>query len=383
MRARTTTRGLLAAAVALFVSLRGVARADDVVFLKNGGRVRGVVVVESPRDGVRIKLADGRIRDVPAAEVDRVAYDADAAAPAPAAPTAPAEPAPAEPPPVLPPSAPPAPPPPPPPKTGALSVDADEKALVTIDGAEAGWTPLHVDRVDAGRHTVEVRYAGGGSARSSVVVEADEDATVSFRVTDTEKAFRPRRGVHLGGSVDGVWTHATGLANYGGGRGTVFVDVGVAPVLDLRAGAYGASSAGEYAAYYSSFGGVAWLVFRAGPKLLVQLGAHGGYAPVTELRSWEPGPLGNVARDGGANAAPSLDTSRELGSGPVVGPEMALGLSLGSSRQWELAARERLTALFGQRSGDPDVVLETSLGVTYLFLAPEQRRPNTRARRDR
>lgn len=61
---------------------------DDTVFLKNGGRVRGTVLVEDPAKGVTLKLADGTSRTVPAAEVKNVEYAAAAgastAAPAPA-----------------------------------------------------------------------------------------------------------------------------------------------------------------------------------------------------------------------------------------------------------------------------------------------------------
>jgi hypothetical protein len=59
---------------------------DDTVILKNGGRVRGTVLVEDPGKGVTIKLADGTTRTVPAADVKNVQYGAPAAAPAPAAP---------------------------------------------------------------------------------------------------------------------------------------------------------------------------------------------------------------------------------------------------------------------------------------------------------
>ncbi len=53
------------------------ARADDVVLLKDGGRVKGTVMVEDKTSGVSVKLADGTTRQVAASDVDRVEYAAD------------------------------------------------------------------------------------------------------------------------------------------------------------------------------------------------------------------------------------------------------------------------------------------------------------------
>jgi hypothetical protein len=64
--------------------------ADDTVFLKSGGRIRGTVMVEDPSSGVRVKLSDGTVREVPAADVARVEYASDAHSAAPPAAPAPA-----------------------------------------------------------------------------------------------------------------------------------------------------------------------------------------------------------------------------------------------------------------------------------------------------
>lgn len=56
----------------------------DTVHLTNGGRLRGTVSEEDPRTGVKIVLADGSVRSVPAADVRRVEYGSDAASAAPA-----------------------------------------------------------------------------------------------------------------------------------------------------------------------------------------------------------------------------------------------------------------------------------------------------------
>jgi hypothetical protein len=73
-------------AIALALSmLAGPARADgdDIVFLKNGGRVRGVVMLEDPKQGVKVKLGDGSVHEVPAADVDHIEYAKPAPPPAP------------------------------------------------------------------------------------------------------------------------------------------------------------------------------------------------------------------------------------------------------------------------------------------------------------
>lgn len=73
--------------LALVLAVPAIAHAgdsDDTVFLKNGGRVRGTVLVEDPGKGVTIKLADGTTRTVPAADVKNVQYGAPPSAPAPA-----------------------------------------------------------------------------------------------------------------------------------------------------------------------------------------------------------------------------------------------------------------------------------------------------------
>jgi hypothetical protein len=100
--------------------------ADDVVFLDNGGRLRGVVVEEGPAS-VTIKLADGTIRSLARARVRQIAYGPAAPPTAPAAPAAPA--LPAAPVAVL------APPPPVPPAAGwRFTPDGAAPAPVVVPG---------------------------------------------------------------------------------------------------------------------------------------------------------------------------------------------------------------------------------------------------------
>lgn len=72
-----TTRWGVVALGLVWLLLPMQVRADDVM-LVDGGRVRGTVIEESPTVGVRIKLLDGTIKVVPAAQVQSVRYDGEA-----------------------------------------------------------------------------------------------------------------------------------------------------------------------------------------------------------------------------------------------------------------------------------------------------------------
>lgn len=67
-------RNLIVASFALLLA-RGAAA--DEVKLKNGGRVRGTIMEEDPKTGVRVQLADGTVRVIEAAKVEKVIYDED------------------------------------------------------------------------------------------------------------------------------------------------------------------------------------------------------------------------------------------------------------------------------------------------------------------
>jgi hypothetical protein len=74
-RARTKRRRLSALAITgAVLAVSVVAHADDVVYLKDGGRIRGTVMEEQPDRGVTIRLADGSVRSVPTDEVKIVDY---------------------------------------------------------------------------------------------------------------------------------------------------------------------------------------------------------------------------------------------------------------------------------------------------------------------
>jgi hypothetical protein len=74
-------RAAACAIATLLCAIAYAGEADDTVFLTDGGRVRGTVIEESPGIGVRVRLADGRIRQLAAKDVKSVQYAGEAAAP--------------------------------------------------------------------------------------------------------------------------------------------------------------------------------------------------------------------------------------------------------------------------------------------------------------
>lgn len=80
MRPLTILPVLLASVITPLAYPRTAHASDtgDTIFLRAGGRVRGVVIEESPTKGVQIKLPTGEVRTIQADQVERVAYESDA-----------------------------------------------------------------------------------------------------------------------------------------------------------------------------------------------------------------------------------------------------------------------------------------------------------------
>jgi hypothetical protein len=67
--------GLLAASCAFATSqLAHAGGGDDIVFLSNGGRLRGTIIEDHPTQGATIKLADGSVRKLKAAEIRGIRF---------------------------------------------------------------------------------------------------------------------------------------------------------------------------------------------------------------------------------------------------------------------------------------------------------------------
>jgi hypothetical protein len=209
---------VLATAVVLLTARAAEAgNADDTVFLTGGGRVRGLIVEESPTMGVRLRMPDGTLRTFAKTDVDHVTYGGAPAAPAPtvAVPTAP-------PVMVLPPT------------TGTLHVETSEPATISIAGGDYGRSPQDISSLPAGRQTVVVHFDAGGEMSRVVFVRAG--ATTNIRLEPTAKfaSFRAREGVHFGVGGEGLFWYKPGGYTPFGIRAFGRMNIGLSPAIDFR-----------------------------------------------------------------------------------------------------------------------------------------------------
>ena len=228
----------------------------DTVFLADGGRVRGQVMEEHPKTGVRVRLADGTVRDIPAAEVDHVAYGGSPSAP------------PVVPPPVSPPPKPPGPPPtassptqPKPrapthrpasiPRTAGLRVSSGEPGRLLLDGKPVGAVgsePLELGELQPGKHELTLELEDGDSSVESVTLEAGTTVELELEPPGPRYAFHYRDGLSFGIGVGAFYLlrprrvqgvlpieAAFGTQIHGGG-GFVegILSYALSPVVDLR-----------------------------------------------------------------------------------------------------------------------------------------------------
>ena len=324
------------------------ATGDDMVLLKSGGRVRGTVVVEDPGKGVRIRLADGTIRDIPASEVQSVVYES---APAPAAP----------PPAVAPPGVPPvvlqvAPPAAAPATTGvgSIHVETTVPATIVVDGGMVGKAPTDVKAAAAGKHHVRADFDQGGSKEEIVLVQADQTVSVTLATPERHEVFASRQGLHAGLSLELTYipTQPGSAGSAGGfetgGAGVAFVvDDGLSPALDFRATVFVDAAGGSFA--FFPIGASAGFRFNLGSLYTMGLGARGGVGIVAGKNSATPGPF--------------------------VGPEFSLiGFRFGDRSQYSIELAERIGFYFFSNVpanysnlGSVVMTFENALTFTYLF----------------
>jgi hypothetical protein len=319
------------------------AYADDIVFLKGGGRVRGTVIEEDPKAGVRIKLADGSFRTVTHAQVDRVEY-----APAEAPPPVPVVPAPAAAAVVAPTSL-----------GGRLVVTGTAPGNVFLDRGQVGRTPLDLPAVPAGFHRVTVEFDGGGNTTKLVTVIANQTTEVAVERSASAGVFAYRSGVHLGVTADGL-AYAGDLKGIGGGV-MPFVNFGLSPGIDLRLGAMlNASNNGrknEDATGGSawSFGGSATLRVNLGSFYTMSIGGRFGYMHVkTDELSEQP------SSDGTFVLTPVADVRA---AAFVAGEVSPLTFRFGPHREIEAG----YDAVVGAIPGKTHAFLDNELQLTYLF----------------
>jgi hypothetical protein len=186
------------------VVLTGPALGDE-VHLQNGGRVRGTVIVADPEEGVRIKLANGDVKEIPQAEIARIEYD-DEAGPSPSPSPRPDE---AD-------------------RRGTLTIDSDENGEVfarqpiaygrrtkygpsTRVGVVKARRPESLS-VPAGPNLVVVEFDDGGYDGELLEVPAGGEAELEVHGLEHWHGG-PR--VWLGGVVPGAWiTSAFGGAMF-------------------------------------------------------------------------------------------------------------------------------------------------------------------------
>ncbi|MEO7109256.1 MAG: PEGA domain-containing protein [Polyangiaceae bacterium] len=208
------------AIAATLLLLASAAHADDMVLLKNGGRMRGTVMSETPTDGVKIKLADGTVQSIAAAEIDHVVYDGATSAPQSAAPTqtpqGPSKPdtssSPLQP--------------------GRLVITTTASAHIFIDGGERGTAPLDIPAIDQGTHAIRVVFDSGGSQTTRVSVMPNQTTSLNLEPSEAARAFGDRRGVHFGGTAELMTSVAK--VNGAGARIAPFVNIGASPGFDFR-----------------------------------------------------------------------------------------------------------------------------------------------------
>jgi hypothetical protein len=329
----------LAAGLLLFQLTPARAAADDVVLLANGGRVRGTVVSEDPAQGIRIRLADGTIRNIAAKDVKKVEYAGEASTtevpppPAPAAPAAPPE------------------------AVGSIHVETAAPATVLIDGGIVGKAPADVSAAAAGRHRIHVDFDDGGSRDQIVLVQGGQTAKLMVDRPPMQEIFASHRGLHLGFAgeltlIAGIFGDATTPLNFGGGA-AFLAQYGVSPGVDVRATAFVDATGGTFG--FLPLGASLGVRFNLGSVYTMGLGFRGG--------------VGIIAGSNGSTP------------GPFFGPELSLiGFRFGEQRQFSVELTQRLAFYFFSgadtaeyRQSDTDGTFENAITFTYLFLDAPQR----------
>jgi hypothetical protein len=322
---------------------------DDTVFLKSGGRVRGAVVEQDPVKGVRIKLADGTIRNIPAADVKEVIFGGagtrPGAVPGPAPGPGPAAPVPGV-------APPPAPVPPPPEAAGSIRVESSVPGTVSVDDGVIGPAPVDVKNAAPGRHRVRVDFEGGGSEEMVVLVQSGQTALAKLEPSMARRAFASRKGMRFLIGAEPMFT-AAGLGANFGIRGVGGINLGLAPAADFRVTGFFGGMWGNDFPYYQ-VGGQAAIRVNIGSTYSMEFGFQGGAAFFS----------------GNSLIYPFA----------FFGPEASvLSFRFGEQRQIEVGVRQGMTFFAGD---DFIAVYEQGLTFTYLFMPAAPPKAAARARFD-
>jgi hypothetical protein len=215
----------------------------------------------------------------------------------------------------------------------------DEPGNVFLDGKAVGATPLDVPAA-AGKHEVEVEYAGGTHDSETITVTKNGTAQVVFHPSGMDAGARARRGLHLGfalGPATAVYLTG-GFALYGGTASFV-LHFGITPRVDFRTGA----------AATFLYRGNAFDPTHPAPQLSVVVPAMLKVNYTTWLSS-AAGLSGGFVTD--------FET-HSYSFGPEWSP---LALSAGEKRQYELAFTQ------GFRFGKLDTDFHQAVVLTVLLL---------------
>jgi PEGA domain len=228
-----------------------------------------------------------------------------------------------------------------------LSVTSSgEEGNVFVDGKAAGVTPLVVP-VTPGMHRVEVEYPGGSHDDIPVDVAAGATANVEAHVSPMDAIARHRKGVRLGVAAGPtLLSYLDGGETFFGGSASLFINIGVTPVLDFRTGAALWFVARDHDKSWHLAGMIpAMLKINYTPWFSAAAGLTFGFAYTTSFPWYAKG-----------NADPH--------SGFVIGPAWSpFTLSAGEKRQFEFGVTQGVH--FG---GDRPPELHQSLVFTYLWL---------------
>ena len=325
---------------------------DDTVFLTGGGRVRGLIVEESPTAGVRLRMPDGTLRTFAKKDVDHVTYGG-----------APAAPAPTTPPVVILPQT-----------TGVLHVETSEPATISVAGGDYGHAPQDIASLPVGKQTVVVHFDGGGEMSRVVFVRAGATTTVRLEPTPKAVNFRSQEGVHFGVGGEAVlWYKPGGYTSYGL-RAFGRMNIGLSPAIDFRLDAALGVVSGTVGyisnplVESSSGESVSEFVIPISVRPDLQFNLSGLYSLSVGLD------LGIAYASRSAQGVPGASTVREM-LGIHGSP---LTLRFGERRNCVLAAQEGFLVQFGDGAY---AGFEQTVSFTYIFL-PSVPDASPAARRD-
>ena len=284
-----------------------------VVYLSDGGEVRGTLVERSPRAGVVLKLLDGSTRVIPTAAIEYAGRNG----------------------------------------TGALDIDAAEPGTVSVDRLPVGHTPAHVDNLEPGEHSVEVQFDAGDSASTSAIVTAGHVATAALGGSKLRAVGEARQGSHLvvGGGV--VFGSTNGEDGLGGVDLQAGMNYGIDPRLDFRLVGHLELGGGDY--FFYEIAASAGFRLNLSSVFAMELGARLSLVPDHGYKSVSNGLYYN-----------DVEVTTIM---PALGAELSLlSLRLGSDRSYELTLWHALQIpLASSESYSDNASFRTGLSLVHVW----------------